>query len=88
MERVKRADTTTIEVNDKNCHGVTSSNGKVRYDKDRKGRIELPTAEAKRILASGHRDARPYRPVFSMSLAEIEERAQERRRQQEEAQVS
>lgn len=71
----RRADLATIEVNDPNCRGVTDSSGKRRYDKDAKGRIELPRDEARKILASGHRDARPYRPVFAMSLKEIEERS-------------
>lgn len=72
---MKRADLTTIEVNDPACGGVTSPDGKKRYPKDSMGRIELPMYEAKRIMASGHRDTHWHRPMFSMSLAEIEERA-------------
>jgi len=70
----KRADTAVIEVADPNCRGVTSSDGRVRYDKDRKGRIELPRSEARKILASGHRDARPYRTTVGFSDLEMSPR--------------
>ncbi|MDE2098875.1 MAG: hypothetical protein KGL39_16600 [Patescibacteria group bacterium] len=62
----KRADTQVIEVNDPGCQGVTSSDGRFAYPKDRQGRIELPRTEARKILASGHRDTRAYRPVFAL----------------------
>lgn len=75
----KRADTAVIEVNDPNCRGVTSADGKVRYDKDGQGRIELPKGEARRILQSGHRDTRLHRPMFSLSMADVIERARLRK---------
>ena len=62
----KRADTTVLEVADPNCQGVTSSDGRFAYHKDRQGRIELPRREAQKILASGHRDTRAYRPMFAL----------------------
>jgi hypothetical protein len=71
----KRADTTVIEVADPNCGGVTDSTGRHRYDKDAKGRIEVPKHVAREILQSGHRDARLYRPVFALSMADVLERA-------------
>lgn len=51
------------------CRGVTSSDGSKQYNKDNKGRIELPRSEAHRILNSGHRDARAYRPTMSVGMA-------------------
>jgi hypothetical protein len=75
---LKRADTRVIEVADPNCRGVTDPSGRRVYRRDARGRIELPKAEAARILASGHRDTRAYRPVFALSMADVLERAARR----------
>ena len=50
-------DLVPIRIDDPNCRGVTSSDGRVQYNKDARGRVYVPRAEARRILASGMRDA-------------------------------
>lgn len=80
----KRADTTVIEVADPHCGGVTDPTGRYRYDKDGRGRIEVPNHVAQGILRSGHPEVRRYRPVFAMSLADVLERARQLQQKKEE----
>ncbi len=53
----------TIGVADPNCRGVTDPSGRRRYDKDARGRIEVPRSVGMGILASGHRDAHLFHVV-------------------------
>ncbi len=56
-------DAVRIAVDDPHCGGVTSPDGRRRYDaKDHI--IELPRYEAHRVLGSGHPETRVYRPSF------------------------
>jgi hypothetical protein len=64
-----RGDTVTIQVTDPACMGVTDSRGR-RWDA-RDGRIELPRAEAERILRSGHPEVRVYRRTWGFHDADI-----------------
>lgn len=62
----------TIETTDPACYGVVGSDG-TRYDRRGKGdgRIDLPRAEADRILHSGHPETRAYRPAYGLPDADI-----------------
>lgn len=68
----RRADTVVIENSDPNCRGITSSDGQHEYAKDGKGRIEMPRHEARRVLGSGNRDTRSYRPIFALNSGMLE----------------
>ena len=54
---MRRYDTVPIRIDDPNCRGVTSRDGRVQYNKDARGRVYVPRHEAEAILASGMRDA-------------------------------
>lgn len=54
---MSRYDTVPIRIDDPNCRGVTSRDGRVQYNKDARGRVYVPRHEADAILASGMRDA-------------------------------
>lgn len=70
--------TVKISVDDKNCYGVTSPDGRTRYDaKDRV--IDLPPHEAKRILNSGHPGAQRYSKSWSMGI-DLKAMEEERRK--------
>lgn len=57
----------TIAVDDPQCGGVTSADGKRQFDtKDR--RIELPEYEARQILASGHGGVARYRKSWGVGI--------------------
>ena len=76
----------TIAVDDPQCGGVTSSDGKRQFDvKDR--RIELPEYEARQILASGHGGVARYRKSWGVGidLKALEEA--KRKREEEPADV-
>lgn len=51
-----RGDLVPLRIDDPDCRGVTSSDGRRQYNKDARGRVWVPPAEARALLASGHRD--------------------------------
>ncbi|SIS88439.1 hypothetical protein [Alicyclobacillus vulcanalis] len=72
-----------LAIEDKNCWGVTSPDGKVRYDaKDHV--VEVPRAEAERLLGTGHPMISTYRKYWGgVNMKELEERAKQWERMRE-----
>ena len=76
-------ETVTIAVDDPQCGGVTSSDGKQQFDaKDR--RIELPEYEAQQLLASGHGGVARYRKAWGVGI-DLKALEESRRKREEEA---
>ena len=61
LEKVK------VSIDDPNCRGVTSSNGRVRYDA-KEHVVEVQRIEADKIVKCGHPGAKSYSKVYGVGI--------------------